>query len=117
MRCSRDYLMAGFSFYMHSLRHLAETLSLPPWEYLLVVSAHSMLWQWASILFISGTIVTILGLVLLATQFRDGGDRAFSSLEPLASFSRPAPCYASEKSYCSRRGFREIHAILCERNQ
>ncbi len=58
--------------------------SLPPREYLLVVSAHSMLWQWASILFISGTIVTILGLVLLATQLRDAGDRAFSSLGLLA---------------------------------
>ena len=48
--------------------------ALPPREHLLVVFAHSMLWQWASILFISGTIVTILGLALLATQLRDAGD-------------------------------------------
>jgi|SRR6266699_6564444 hypothetical protein len=54
--------------------------SLPPREYLLGILAHSTLWQWANILFISGTIVTILGLALLATQLRDAGDRAFSQL-------------------------------------
>ena len=58
--------------------------ALPPREHLLVVFAHSMLWQWASILFISGTIVTILGLALLATQLRDAGDRAFSQLGLIA---------------------------------
>ncbi len=58
--------------------------SLPPREYLFVVFTHSTLWQWDNVLFISGTIVTILGLALLTTQFRDAGDRAFSSLGLLA---------------------------------
>ncbi len=58
--------------------------ALPPREHLLVVFAHSMLWQWASILFISGTIMTILGLALLAAQLRDAGDRAFSQLGLIA---------------------------------
>jgi hypothetical protein len=45
-----------------------------------VVFTNSTLWQWTNILYISGTIVTILGLALLATQLRDAGDRVFSSL-------------------------------------
>lgn len=58
--------------------------SLPPREYLFVVFTHSTLWQWDNVLFISGAIVTILGLALLATQLRDAGDRASSSLGLLA---------------------------------
>jgi hypothetical protein len=57
---------------------------LPPRKYLFVVFTHSTLWQWASILFIGGTIVTILGLALLTMQLRDAGDRAFSQLGLLA---------------------------------
>ena len=54
--------------------------SLPPQGWLLVVFAHPVLWQWANILLISGTIVTILGLAMLARQFQNTGDRTFSHL-------------------------------------
>jgi hypothetical protein len=53
---------------------------LPPREWLRVIFAHPVLWQWANILFISGVVVTILGLILLTMLFRDAGDRAFSQL-------------------------------------
>ncbi len=53
---------------------------LPPREWLRVIFAHPTLWQWNNILFISGVVVTILGLILLTMLFRDAGDRAFSQL-------------------------------------
>ncbi len=57
---------------------------LPPREWLRVVFDHPRLWQWATILFISGVIVTILGLAMLTTLFWDSGDRAFSPLGLIA---------------------------------
>jgi hypothetical protein len=53
---------------------------LPPREWLRVVFDHPHLWQLATILFISGVIVTVLGLALLTTLFRDAGDQMFSQL-------------------------------------
>ena len=57
---------------------------LPPREWLRVVFDHPRLWRWATILFISGVIVTILGLAMLTTLFWDAGDRAFSPLGLIA---------------------------------
>lgn len=51
---------------------------LPPQEWLRVIFDHPVLWQWANMLFISGVVLTILGLTLLTALFREAGDRAFS---------------------------------------
>ena len=53
---------------------------LPPQQYLGVVFIHPTLWWWANVLFLSGTLVTLLGLAQLTTLLRGAGDRAFSSL-------------------------------------
>ncbi|HEY6408814.1 MAG TPA: hypothetical protein VIY29_15240, partial [Ktedonobacteraceae bacterium] len=45
-----------------------------------LVFAHPRRWQWATLLVISGVIVTILGLTLLTILLRDAGDRMFSQL-------------------------------------
>jgi hypothetical protein len=58
---------------------------LPLREGLLVIAAHTALFQWSFSLFISGLIVTLLGLAMLTTLFRDALDRTFSSLALLAS--------------------------------
>jgi hypothetical protein len=55
-------------------------VNLPLREQLLVIAARTSLFQWSFSLFISGLIVTLLGLALLTTLFRDAGDRTFSSL-------------------------------------
>jgi hypothetical protein len=52
----------------------------PPREWLHVIFDHLRLWQWATILFMCGVIVTILGLALLSTLLWDAGDPAFSQL-------------------------------------
>jgi hypothetical protein len=57
---------------------------LPPREWLRLVFAHPHLWQWGTILFISGVVVTILGLAMLTTLLSDAGDRAFSPLGLIA---------------------------------
>jgi hypothetical protein len=51
---------------------------------LLVIAVQTPLFQWSLSLFISGLIVTLLGLALLTTLFRDAGDRTFSSLALIA---------------------------------
>ncbi len=53
---------------------------LPPREWLGVVFDHPRLWRWATLLFMCGVIVTILGLAMLTTLFRDVGDQVFSQL-------------------------------------
>jgi hypothetical protein len=58
---------------------------LPLREGLLVIAAHTTLFQWSFSLFISGLIVTLLGLAMLTTIFRDAHDSTFSSLALLAS--------------------------------
>jgi hypothetical protein len=55
-------------------------VNLPLREQLLAIAAQTSLLQWSLSLFISGVIVTLLGLALLTTLFRDAGDRTFSSL-------------------------------------
>jgi len=57
---------------------------LPPQEWLRVIFDHPVLWQWANILFISGVVVTILGLAMLTSLLRDAGDRTFSQLGLIA---------------------------------
>jgi len=59
-------------------------VNLPLREQLLVIAAQTPLFQWSLSLFISGLIVTLLGLALLTTLFRDAGDRTFSSLALIA---------------------------------
>lgn len=58
--------------------------ALPPRGWLQVVFTHPALWQWTNVLFFSGTVVTLLGLALLTTQFRAAGDRSWSQLALLA---------------------------------
>ncbi len=53
---------------------------LPPREWLRVVIDHPRLWRWATLLFTCGVIVTVLGLAMLTTLFRDAGDQVFSQL-------------------------------------
>jgi hypothetical protein len=55
-------------------------VNLPLREQLLAIAAQTSLLRWSLSLFISGLIVTLLGLALLTTLFRDAGDRTFSSL-------------------------------------
>ncbi len=57
---------------------------LPPREWLRLVFAHPRLWRWGTILFISGVIITILGLAMLTSVLRDAGDRTFSLLGLIA---------------------------------
>ena len=57
---------------------------LPPREWLRVIFDHPVLWQWANILFISGVVVTILGLAMFSSLLRDAGDRTFSQVGLIA---------------------------------
>jgi hypothetical protein len=58
--------------------------SLQSQQWLRVIFDHQLLWQWANVLFISGAVVTILGLVMLTSLLRDAGDWAFSPLGLMA---------------------------------
>jgi hypothetical protein len=60
-------------------------VNLPLREQLLVIAVQTSLFQWSFSLVISGIIVTLLGLVMLTTLFRDTGDATFSSLALIAS--------------------------------
>ncbi len=53
---------------------------LSPREWLRVVFDHPRLWRWATLLLISGVIVTVLGLAMLTTLFQDAGEQVFSLL-------------------------------------
>jgi hypothetical protein len=57
---------------------------LSPREWLRLVFDHPGLWRWATLLFISGVIVTVLGLTLLTLLLWDAGDRMFSQLGLIA---------------------------------
>ena len=57
---------------------------LPLQQGLRVIGAHPLLWQWMNILQMSGTVVTIIGLVLLANVLRDAGSRTGSQLGLIA---------------------------------
>ena len=59
-------------------------VNLPLREQLLVIAVQTSLFQWSFSLVISGIIVTLLGLVMLTTLFRDTGDATFSSLALIA---------------------------------
>jgi len=72
------------------------SLSLSPWEsflwylpsreWLLVIFAHPVLWQWTNLLFLGGSVVTVLGLVLLTTILWAAGDHALAPLGLSAFF-------------------------------
>ncbi len=53
-------------------------------EQLLVIAAQTTFFQWSFSLVICGIIVTLLGLAMLTTLFRDAGDRTFSYLALIA---------------------------------
>ena len=55
-------------------------VNLPLREQLLAIAAQTSLFQWSFSLFISGIIVTLLGLAMLTTLLRDARDRIFSYL-------------------------------------
>ena len=59
-------------------------VNLPLREQLLVIAAQPSLFQWSFSLLICGIIVTLLGLAMLTTLFRDAGDRTFSYLALIA---------------------------------
>src|SRR5216683_8262672 len=59
-------------------------VNLPLREQLLAIAAQTSLFQWSFSLFISGIIVTLLGLAMLTRLLRDAGDRTFSYLALLA---------------------------------
>jgi hypothetical protein len=52
--------------------------SLPPKEMLGVISARQTIWWWTNALFIGSSLVTLMGLALLARLLREHGDRRFS---------------------------------------
>lgn len=54
-------------------------------EQLLVIAAQTSLFQWSFSFFISGIIVTLLGLALLTRLLHDAGDRTFSYMALIAS--------------------------------
>jgi hypothetical protein len=56
----------------------------PPREWLRLVVEHQGLWRQATILFITGVIVTLLGLTLLGALFRGAGDPGYSQVGLLA---------------------------------
>lgn len=60
-------------------------VNLPLREQLLAIAAQTTLLQWSFSLFISGIIVTLLGLAMLTTLLRDAGDRTFSYLALIVS--------------------------------
>ena len=60
-------------------------VNLPLREQLLVVAAQTSLFQWSFSVFISGLIVTLLGLAMLTGLLRDAGDYTFSSLALIAA--------------------------------
>lgn len=51
---------------------------LPPQAMLGVILHHQTLWWWTNVFFMSSTLVTLLGLTLLTSLFREVGDRIFS---------------------------------------
>ena len=57
---------------------------LPLREQLFVIATQTSLFQWSFSLIISGIIVTLLGLAMLTTLFRDAGDATFSYLALIA---------------------------------
>lgn len=59
-------------------------VNLPLREQLLVIAAHPSLFQWSFSLFISGIIVTLLGLAMLTMLFWDAFDRTLSFLALIA---------------------------------
>jgi len=59
-------------------------VNLPLREQLLAIAAQTSLFQWSFSLFISGVIVTLLGLVMLTTLFQEAGERIFSLLALIA---------------------------------
>jgi hypothetical protein len=59
-------------------------VNLPLREQLLVIATQASLFQWSFSLIISGIIVTLLGLAMLTTLFRNAGDTTFSFLALIA---------------------------------
>jgi hypothetical protein len=60
-------------------------VNLPLREQLLAIAAQTTLLQWSFSLFISGLIVTLLGLAMLTTLLWEAGDRTFSYLALIVS--------------------------------
>jgi len=60
---------------------------LPPDGWLRVVYDHPVLWTWTNVLFISGTLLTVLALGWLTTLLRDMGNRMISQSALLATFA------------------------------
>jgi hypothetical protein len=60
-------------------------VNLPLREQLIAIATQTSQLQWSFSLFISGIIVTLLGLALLTRLLRDAGDRTFSYLALIAS--------------------------------
>jgi len=54
--------------------------SLPPQQWLQAVSAHLLLWQWTNWVFISGTVVTMMGLALFTRLLQGSGGGMLASL-------------------------------------
>ncbi len=59
-------------------------VNLPLREQLLVIAAQASIFQWYFSLIISGIILTLLGLTMLTTLFRDAGDTIFSNVALIA---------------------------------
>jgi hypothetical protein len=54
--------------------------TLPAEQGLRIIYRLPVLWQWATWLFVSGTVVGTLGYVLLGVLLREAGDRAFTNI-------------------------------------
>ena len=60
-------------------------VNLPPQAALLVIAAQTTLWQWSLRFFLSGVIVTTLGMALLSRLLWDRAERLFSYLALITS--------------------------------
>jgi hypothetical protein len=58
--------------------------SQPPHEWLRLVGEHQSLWRWSTILFIAGTIVTLMGAAGLTALLQGARDPGFAQLGLLA---------------------------------
>lgn len=65
----------------------------PPREWLRLVHEHARLWRWSTVLFIGGTLVTVLGQALLAALLRAAGDPGYAEVA-LVAFAMGAALWA-----------------------
>lgn len=78
-------VMFGASFYMFVKDPNGPVIfGQPPREWLRLVGEHADMWTWATIPFMAGPIVTVLGFAGLQTLLRGAGDQGYGQLGLMA---------------------------------